>query len=80
MLALVLSAQGETDQALVHLQEAIAIGEPEGYIRVFVDEDPPMARLLYEARALVTDDDRRIKAGPLALEDVQVAVAHAARG
>jgi LuxR family maltose regulon positive regulatory protein len=49
LLALVLSAQGETDQALVHLGKALSIGEPEGYIRIFVDEGPPMARLLYEA-------------------------------
>jgi LuxR family maltose regulon positive regulatory protein len=49
LLALVLSTQGETNQALVHLEEALSIGEPEGYVRIFVDEGPPMARLLYEA-------------------------------
>jgi LuxR family maltose regulon positive regulatory protein len=49
LLALVLSAQGETDQAIVYLKEAIAIGEPEGFVRIFVDEGPPMGRLLYEA-------------------------------
>jgi LuxR family maltose regulon positive regulatory protein len=49
LLALVFSGQGETDQALVYLEKALSIGEPEGYIRIFVDEGPPMARLLYEA-------------------------------
>jgi len=49
LLALVFSVQGETDQALVHLEKALSIGEPEGYMRIFVDEGPPMARLLYEA-------------------------------
>ncbi len=49
MLALVFSVQGETDQAFVHLEKALSIGEPEGYIRIFVDEGPPMARLLYQA-------------------------------
>ena len=51
LLALVFSVQGETDQGLVHLEKALSIAEPEGYIRIFVDEGPPMARLLYEALA-----------------------------
>jgi LuxR family maltose regulon positive regulatory protein len=49
LLAIVFSAQGETDQALDYLEKALSSGEPEGYIRIFVDEGPPMARLLYEA-------------------------------
>jgi LuxR family maltose regulon positive regulatory protein len=49
LLSLVYSAQGETDQALGHLEKALSIGEPEGYIRIFVDEGSPMAHLLYEA-------------------------------
>ncbi|MEJ2209430.1 MAG: tetratricopeptide repeat protein, partial [Anaerolineae bacterium] len=64
LLALVLSAQGETDQALVHLEEAIAIGEPEGFVRIFVDEGPPMARLLYQAaeRGIAPEYTRRLLA------------------
>ncbi|NIW45813.1 MAG: LuxR family transcriptional regulator, partial [Gammaproteobacteria bacterium] len=49
LLALVLSAQEKTGRALGYLERAISIGEPEGYIRIFVDEGPPMAQLLYEA-------------------------------
>lgn len=49
LLALVCSAQGETDQALDYLKKALSIGEPQGYIRIFVDEGPLMAHLLYEA-------------------------------
>jgi len=49
LLPHVFSAQGETDQALVHLKQAISIGEQEGYTRIFVDEGPLIARLLYEA-------------------------------
>jgi LuxR family maltose regulon positive regulatory protein len=49
--ALVFSVRGETDQALVHLEKALSIGEPEDYIRIFVDEGLPMARLLREAVA-----------------------------
>jgi LuxR family maltose regulon positive regulatory protein len=49
LLSLVCSAQGETDQAFGYLEKALSIGEPEGYIRIFVDEGPSMASLLYEA-------------------------------
>ncbi len=49
LLASVFSAQGKTVQALGYLEKALSIGEPEGFTRIFVDEGPPMARLLYEA-------------------------------
>jgi LuxR family maltose regulon positive regulatory protein len=64
LLALVFSVQGETDQALVHLEKALSIAEPEGYIRIFVDEGPPIARLLYEAatRGIAPDYARRLLA------------------
>jgi LuxR family maltose regulon positive regulatory protein len=42
-------AQGEVAAALLPLQHALALAEPEGYIRVFVDEGPPMLRLLRAA-------------------------------
>jgi LuxR family maltose regulon positive regulatory protein len=40
---------GNTDKALTHLSRALALGEPEGYIRTFVDLGPPMRELLYLA-------------------------------
>jgi len=47
--ALALRAQGNTHQAVATLQRALALAEPEGYVRTFVDEGAPMAHLLYQA-------------------------------
>lgn len=48
--ALALQALGQPVAALASLERALALGEPEGYVRVFVDEGPPMAVLLRRAR------------------------------
>jgi LuxR family maltose regulon positive regulatory protein len=45
-------------QALDALSEAVHLAEPEGYIRSFVDEGPPMAALLSKLR------DEQCKQGP----------------
>jgi LuxR family maltose regulon positive regulatory protein len=42
-------AHGEEEQAVQLLGEALVLAEPGGFIRVFVDEGQPMARLLHEA-------------------------------
>ena len=47
--ALALAAQGERARAVELLDEALALAAPGGFIRIFVDEGAPMARLLYEA-------------------------------
>ncbi len=47
--AMALSAQGRTEQALIKLERAFAIGESENYVRLFVDEGKPMAKLLRQA-------------------------------
>ena len=47
--SVVLFAQGEKDQAVQVLAEALALAEPGGYIRLFVDEGALMAQLLREA-------------------------------
>jgi LuxR family maltose regulon positive regulatory protein len=49
--ALALQAQGDDEQALAALQRALALAEPEGYVRVFADEGAPMAGLLQKALA-----------------------------
>ncbi len=42
-------AHGENDEALQMLGDALEMAEPGGFIRIFVDEGVPMARLLSEA-------------------------------
>jgi LuxR family maltose regulon positive regulatory protein len=44
--ALTYEAQGDIPSALVPLERALTLAEPEGYVRIFVDEGPPMATLL----------------------------------
>jgi LuxR family maltose regulon positive regulatory protein len=47
--SITLRAQGRLDQALSKLERAISLAEPEGYVRIFVDEGQPMAELLRHA-------------------------------
>ena len=49
LLALAHEAQGDIPLASMSLQRALAQAEPEGYVRLFVDEGPAMAHLLQEA-------------------------------
>ena len=44
--ALAHHVQGDIPRALDSLERALIIAEPEGYIRIFVDEGDPMAALL----------------------------------
>ena len=62
--ALAHHAQGDIPRALDPLERALTLAEPEGYVRLFVDEGPPMARLLYEAlsRGIAPDYVRRLLA------------------
>jgi LuxR family maltose regulon positive regulatory protein len=49
--AIALYLSGEEKQAVQLLGEALELAEPGGFVRIFVDEGPPMARLLIEARS-----------------------------
>jgi LuxR family maltose regulon positive regulatory protein len=49
LLAVALDAHRERAEAVELLDEALALAEPGGFIRIFVDEGAPMARLLHEA-------------------------------
>jgi LuxR family maltose regulon positive regulatory protein len=47
--SLVHRARGDIPGALVPLERALALAEPEGYVRVFLSEGPPMVALLRAA-------------------------------
>jgi len=49
--ALALQVQGKQEEALRTLGRALALAEPEGYIRLFLDEGVPMLVLLRQAYA-----------------------------
>jgi LuxR family transcriptional regulator, maltose regulon positive regulatory protein len=55
--ALALAARGDTGAALDALTRALALGGPQGYVRVFADEGAPMRALL--ARLSAAARDRR---------------------
>jgi LuxR family maltose regulon positive regulatory protein len=52
LLALARQALGDIPAALASLRRAVTLAEPEGYIRIFADEGPPMASLLRAAAKL----------------------------
>ena len=49
--ALIFQGRQETEQALAALKKALSLARPERYIRTFLDEGEPMARLLHLARS-----------------------------
>jgi LuxR family maltose regulon positive regulatory protein len=55
--ALALQSIADTEGALTALATALSLGEPEGYIRIFIDHGAAMGRLLHEAasRGLMVD-------------------------
>ena len=57
--ALAHQAQGNITSALAPLERALTLAEPEGYVRIFVDEGKPMAELLTRIEA--KDGTLRVK-------------------
>ena len=49
LLALAHQTQGDIPAALALLERALMLAQPEGYVRLFVDEGAPMATLLEKA-------------------------------
>jgi len=51
LAALVHQAEGDTPRAMAALEQALTLAEPEGFLRIFVDEGEPLRRLLRHAAA-----------------------------
>ena len=74
LLALAHQMHGDDEVALTCLERALGLAEPEGYVRIFVDEGPPMTTLLTLAadrgvfpdyvRRLITSSDTDVGAAP----------------
>ena len=65
--SLALQSAGDHQGALVSLADALSLARPEGYVRVFADEGPPMAALL---RSLIGARQRgRVAAGSGAVRE-----------
>ena len=47
--AIAFQSEGDMNQAMTNLKKALNLGEPRGFCRIFVDEGPSMANLLYNA-------------------------------
>jgi len=62
--ALAHHAQGDMSAALLPLQRALTLAEPENYLRMFLDEGSPMAQLVREAagRGILPDYTGRLLA------------------
>jgi LuxR family maltose regulon positive regulatory protein len=60
--ALAHQGRGNASEALIALERALTYAEPQGYVRIFVDEGPAMESLLQEAaaRGIVADHARRL--------------------
>ena len=69
--ALAQQALGDIPAALAALERALALAEPEGYVRVFADEGPPMTALLRAAAKAGSRRDyaRRLLAAARGPED-----------
>jgi LuxR family maltose regulon positive regulatory protein len=76
--ALAFQAQDDMEMSLSSLERALSLAEPEGYVRTFLDEGEPMARLLHRALArdiqpgyvalLLAAFDRESKEAPAAMD------------
>ena len=49
--ALIFQKKKDIDQALVVLGKALSLAQPEGYVRIFLDEGESMVKLLFQAKA-----------------------------
>jgi LuxR family maltose regulon positive regulatory protein len=73
--ALAFQTGGKPTQAMNALERALTLAEPGGFLRIFVDEGRPMARLLHQAaaRGVAPDYARRLLAAFPVAEPKQAA-------
>ena len=50
--ALIAQRKEDREQAVSYLERAISLAEADGYVRIFLDEGPPMTRLLHLAASI----------------------------
>ena len=50
--AITFAGQKRSEEALSALEQALALAEPEGFVRIFLDEGEPMRSLIADFRAL----------------------------
>ncbi len=81
--ALALQASGEMDAAVDALKRALELAEPEGYVRLFVDEGEPMLALLQSLNASLENGKMKNYAGNLlavfGIRDVEPTQLHPSR-
>jgi LuxR family maltose regulon positive regulatory protein len=58
LLALAQHGQGDTSAAITTLERALSLAEPQGYVRLFVNEDEPMRLLIADCRRLIEKQKR----------------------
>ena len=51
LLALALQGKKDTEGALAALEKALSLAQPEGYVRIFLDEGEAMTRLLCQVQS-----------------------------
>jgi len=75
--ALAQQAQGDLTAGLVPLERALRMAEPEGYIRMFLDEGPAMAQLLRRAaeRGIMPGYTGKLLAGFEAEQEISASAA-----
>lgn len=71
--SLILSQMNYRAQSMDTLEQALALAEPDQYIRTFVDEGPPLLKLLNQYLALRTNR-RRKQAGRVSLAYVKLLI------
>ena len=71
--AMLQQAENNNTQAVDTLIEALSLAEPEGYIRIFVDEGPAMANLLAETTKTVSSSSANKLLSPEYIQTVRAA-------